>query len=246
MDWTYSSIMMAAVSVGFFLSRWLKGRFLPLAPFERFGIALGAFAGAMVGAKLPFVLADWEGFRSGAAWFQDGKTITFGLVGGYFGVELTKWALDIRVKTGDAFAVPVAVSVGIGRLACFSAGCCHGTATALPWAVDFGDGVLRHPTQIYESLFHVSIAVFLGICLFRGAFRGQLIKLYIIAYFVYRFATEYIRPELRLALGLTGYQWAAVAFVPLFVALWVRDRRQERRGGVRPPEGSAPDPRGAP
>ena len=50
----------------------------------------------------------------------------------------------------------------------------------------------------------------------RGVFRGQLIKLYIIAYLLYRFATEYIRPEPRLWLGLTIYQWAALAFVPFF------------------------------
>ena len=44
------------------------------------------------------------------------------------------------------------------------------------------------------------------------------------AYFVYRFATELIRPEPELALGLTFYQWASLVFIPVFVVLWVRDR----------------------
>ena len=60
----------------------------------------------------------------------------------------------------------------------------------------------------------------------RGLFRGQLIKLYILCYLAYRFATEFIRPEPRLFYGLTGYQWATLALVPLFVFLWWKDARQ--------------------
>lgn len=67
------------------------------------------------------MLLDWDGFVSGKAWFDSGKTIMTGLVGGYFGVEAAKWALDITIKTGDNFAAPVAVAiaVAVGRLACF-------------------------------------------------------------------------------------------------------------------------------
>src|SRR5439155_6647396 len=112
-----------------------------------------------------------------------------------------------------------------GRLACFSAGCCFGTATDLPWGVDFGDGIPRHPTQLYESLFHATAAICLLAMQRHGCFRGQLIKLYIISYLIYRFATEYIRPEPRVWMDLTMYQWAALVFVPVFAALWWWDRR---------------------
>ena len=145
-------------------------------------------------------------------------------MGGYFGVELMKWTLGLRLKTGDFFAVPVALSIGIGRLGCLSAGCCHGIETTLPWGLDFGDGLRRHPTQVYESVFHLTMAGLLVALGRHGLFRGQRIKLYIISYFVYRFATEFLRPEPRLALGLTGYQWASLVFVPLFAVLWWRDR----------------------
>lgn len=221
MTWTYPAIMLAAVATGVLLSRGRQAA-LGLSRGERFGIALGAFCGAMLGAKLPFVLADWEGLKSGAAWLDSGKTIVFGLVGGYFGVETAKWALEIRVKTGDSFAVPVAAAVAVGRLACFSAGCCYGTPTGLPWGYDFGDGP-RHPTQLYETAFHLGAAVVLDQLQRRGLFRGQLIKLYIMAYLGYRFATEFIRPEARLWLSLTGYQWACLALLPVFAALWLRD-----------------------
>lgn len=226
----YTLTMMLAVGAGLFLSRRSQ-QSLEVSPQEKLAIGLGAFCGAMLGAKLPFVLADWEGLLSGAAWFSNGKTILCGLVGGYFGVEVAKWTYGIRIKTGDSFAVPVAVSVGIGRVACFVGGCCYGTPTAVPWAVVFPtiDNLPRHPTQLYEAAFHLSMAAMLYVLQRRGLFRGQLIKLYILSYLVYRFATEFIRPEARLWQGLTGYQWAALGLMPVFVWLWWRDRRELMR-----------------
>jgi uncharacterized radical SAM superfamily Fe-S cluster-containing enzyme/prolipoprotein diacylglyceryltransferase len=218
MDWTYRAIMLAAVATGWILFR-RQPRPPDVRPREMAAIALGAFCGGMIGAKLPFVLADWAGFLSGAAWFSDGKTIMSGLVGGYLGAEATEWALGIRTKMCDIFAVPLAAAIGIGRLACFHAGCCYGVATALPWGVDFGDGLARHPTQLYESAFHLSAAVVLWQLQRRGMFRGQLVRLYLVAYLVYRFGTEFIRPEPTIWLGLTGYQLAALVLAPFF-ALW--------------------------
>jgi phosphatidylglycerol:prolipoprotein diacylglycerol transferase len=221
--------MILAVASGVWLGRRTQGA-LRLEPRQRLGIALGAFCGAMIGAKLPFVLADWDAFLSGAAWFSDGKTILCGLVGGYLGVEVAKWALDVRAKTGDSFAVPVSAAIGIGRLACFVGGCCYGTPTDLPWGVVFRnvDSQPRHPTQLYEAAFHLSAAAALWQLQKRGLLRGQLIKLYILAYLAYRFATEFIRPETRLWGGLTGYQWTCVVLAPAFAALWARDAREMR------------------
>jgi phosphatidylglycerol:prolipoprotein diacylglycerol transferase len=229
-DVVYSLIMLTALILCGLLLRRSQGS-LGLSGGQRAAIGWGAFCGAMIGAKLPFVFSDWEGLVSGAAWFAHGKTILGGLIGGYLGVELTKLLLDIRVKTGDSFAVPVAVAVGIGRLGCFRAGCCYGTPTTLPWGVVFPTALenphlARHPTQLYEAAFHFSAAIVLW-CLVRGGyFRGQLIKLYLISYLVYRFLTEFIRPEARLWYGLSGYQAATLLLIGLFVWLWIRDQRR--------------------
>lgn len=232
-DFRYALVMLAAM----LLCSWLLRRSqasLPLQWWQKVGLGIGAFCGAMIGAKLPFALADWEGLMSGMTWLSDGKTIMCGIVGGYFGVEIAKWTLDIQVKTGDTFAVPVAVAVAVGRVACFVGGCCYGTPTNLPWGVTFQSAqviggleavVPRHPTQLYEAAFHLSMAAVLFSLQSRGLFRGQLIKLYILSYLAYRFGTEFIRPEERLFGGVTGYQWAAVALAPLFAWLWWRDAR---------------------
>jgi phosphatidylglycerol:prolipoprotein diacylglycerol transferase len=160
MNWIYPAIMGVAVTTGVVVSRRTQ-RPLGLSAGQRFAIGLAAFCGGMLGAKLPFVLLDWEGFLSGTAWFESGKTLVLGLVGGYFGVVAIKWALGIEVKTGDSFAAPVAAAIAVGRLACFVGGCCFGTPTQLPWGVDFGDGIRRHPTQLYEFAFHAICAVIL-------------------------------------------------------------------------------------
>ncbi len=222
MTLAYPAMMAAALLTGVVIARRTQQP-LGLARGQRIGVGLGAFCGAMIASKLPFVLVDWPGLVSGVAWFEGGKTIVFGLVGGYFGVELAKWSLGVRVKTGDSFAVPVAASIAVGRLACFVGGCCFGAPTALPWGVEFGDGVARHPTQLYEAAFHALAAVVLEWLRRRQCFPRQLIKLYIIAYLAFRFVTEFIRPEPTLWLGLTGYQLAAAALAPIFALLWMHD-----------------------
>lgn len=224
----YAAMMLLAIVVGAVLLKFSQSE-MKLPWWQKAALGIGAFCGGMIGAKLPFVLSDISGLLSGAAWFADGKTIMCGLVGAYFGVELAKWTFEIRIKTGDSFAVPAAVAIGIGRLACFVGGCCYGQPTSLPWGVTFaGDVVPRHPTQLYEAGFHFAAAAVLWQLRKHGVFKGQLFKLYIIAYLVFRFATEFLRPEVPLWLGLTGYQWAAVWLVPLFAWLWWRDATRQR------------------
>jgi prolipoprotein diacylglyceryltransferase/pyruvate-formate lyase-activating enzyme len=231
-NWTYTAIMLAAVATGFALYRWTREP-LGLTGWEKFGVALGAFCGGMLGAKLPFVLADWHGFLQGTAWFDDGKTIMSGLVGGYLGVQLTEWALGVERPLCDGFAVPLAAAVGIGRLACFAGGCCYGTITSLPWGIAFADGQPRHPTQLYESAFHLLAAAALFWLQRRGVWRGQLVRVYFVTYFAFRFATEFIRPEPAIWLGLTGYQWAALLLILVFTS-WCCPRCRPQP--VQPPQ----------
>ena len=224
MSIAYPFIMGIALLTGLVISRKSQTH-LALQWWERAGILFGALCGAMIAAKLPFVIWDWEGLTSGLAWFQNGKTILCGLAGGYFGVVVAKWSLGIQVHTGDSFVVPVAATVAIGRLACFNAQCCYGTPTDLPWGVVFEkiDSLHRHPTQLYEALFHAAMA-FVTWWLVRGRrFRGNVFKLYIVCYSAYRFLSEVIRPEARLLAGLTGYQWGALALCVVFGFLWYRD-----------------------
>ncbi len=252
----YPIIILTALVCGALLLRRAQSQ-LPLPVEQRLAIGFAAFCGAMLGAKLPFVLGSlidgWRGLLDGTVWFSNGKTIVCGLVGAYFAVELTKWTMRIRTKTGDTFVVAAAVSIAIGRLGCLAAGCCYGLPTNLPWGLRCAavDNLIRHPTQLYESIFHASMAGLMFFGQRAGLWRGQWAKLYILSYLLYRFASEMLRPEARLTWGLTAYQWFALAIAPVFVALWWYDARKMYRDAQRStnlshiatPELAAPLPR---
>lgn len=187
----------------------------------------------MIGAKLPFALSDMPGLLDGTVWISDGKTILCGLVGAYFGVEFAKWVMGVQTRTGDSLIAPAAVAIAIGRLGCFVAGCCYGTETTMPWGMRFPasetPALLRHPTQLYEAIFHASMAALLIWFREHQIWRGQLAKFYILTYLGYRLLSEFIRPEPRFIGGLTAYQWFSLALIPLFAFLWWRDSRLLKR-----------------
>ncbi len=218
--------MLLALIAAFALSR-LSQRKLSLTWSQKVGLGIGGLVGAMTGAKLPFLFSDWDQFLSGAAWFTDGKTILTGLVGGYLGVEAAKWACEIRTKTGDSFLIPVAVAIAIGRIGCFFGGCCYGTPTELPWGIVFSqvDAIARHPTQLYETLFHLSAAAIGWWAQERNLFSGHRIKIYIACYAGYRFLSETIRPEAKIFCGCTAYQMASLLIAGLMIWLWWRESK---------------------
>jgi prolipoprotein diacylglyceryltransferase len=91
------------------------------------------------------------------------RSIEGAVAGGIVAVELYKRAARIRTRTGARFALPFAVGVAIGRVGCYLAGLddfTYGTPTALPWGHDFGDGIARHPVQLYEAAAMAAFAVF--------------------------------------------------------------------------------------
>lgn len=238
--WVYSVIMLTAIVCCSWLLRRFQKR-LPIEKRDKLILGLAAFTGAMLGAKLPFVIADPENIFTGTTWLANGKTIMFGIVGGYFCVELFKKLLGIKARTGDSFAFPVAIAVAIGRLACFTAGCCFGVETRLPWGVHFSvidtdSTVLRHPIQIYESIFHFTVAIIILIAYrrlydpdrtertwFDLVFHGNLLKAYILVYLLFRFVTEFIRPEPTLFGSLSVYQATSAILFPVFATLWLVD-----------------------
>lgn len=212
---SYTLFMFLAAAV-FLTTRHFMPRPAALAVlpwWKRAALAWAVLVGAALGAKLGFVVSRSDGWLSGTTWLGDGKTVTTGLVGAYLAVEAAKLLLGIRVKTGDTYALPLALALAVGRWGCWFNGCCHGTATDLPWGVDFGDGVRRHPTQLYEALFHLAMAGVLLVVMLRGVFLTHRLQLYLIAYGVYRFVSEFIRPEPPWLAGLTFYQWAALVLV---------------------------------
>jgi len=182
----------------------------------RSSILVAAILGAALGSKLLAWLEDPAALLNNSASWQTwlgAKTIVGGLLGGTLSVEWTKARLGITSRTGDLFAVPIAIGIAIGRIGCFLGGLTdrtYGNATSLPWGVDFGDGIARHPTQLYESVFFVTLAWELN--RFRRAPRcdGDVFRLFIFTYMTWRLCVDFLKPGIPF-LGLAAIQWAALA-----------------------------------
>ena len=151
------------------------------------------------------------------------------LAGAIVAVEGYKAIRGIRVSTGTVFAGPLALGVAIGRWGCLFAGLpdrTYGTPTALPWAVDLGDGIGRHPVQAYESL---SMAVFLGAYLWGlqrrapWAMRGGF-YVFCACYGAQRFVWEFLKPYPRLGFGLDLFQLIGVGLVVYGWVFFARGR----------------------
>jgi phosphatidylglycerol:prolipoprotein diacylglycerol transferase len=146
------------LSFGVYLT--LRHRFRdPMATPLRWATIATAVAGAAVGSKLLSLLEDpqltWHNLHN-PAYLVGGKTIVGALAFGLLTVELTKRYIGLRQPTGDLYAIPLALGIAIGRIGCFLTGLSdntYGTPRNLPWAVNFGDGIPRHPTQLYEIAF---------------------------------------------------------------------------------------------
>lgn len=220
----YAIAMLLAFAAGFAVYRY-NTRGMEKQPGNLFPILLAAFFGGVIGAKLPIILMN---LRFGLSWqaILAGRTIVGGLVGGTLGVLLIKKKLGIRARYGNLLAPPIALGMAIGRIGCLLSGCCYGTPTTLPWGIDFGDGIARHPTQLYEMLFCL-IAFVLLQRIHKTAPPGSLLTRFFLAYFIFRFLEEFIRPYTVIA-GLTSFQWICIAgiFILTVKTLWMK--KQEK------------------
>lgn len=181
-------------------------------------IGVAAIAGAALGAKLGFWIEDpLAAFADFPDWrhLLEGKTIVGALLGGLAGVEITKRRIGAQGSSGDAFAFPLMLGIAIGRIGCFLSGLTdhtYGNPTALPWGVDFGDGVSRHPTQLYEIGFLILLMVVLHAR--RGAFArtGDLFRAFMAAYLAFRLLVDAIKPVPYAYFGfLSGIQLLCIA-----------------------------------
>ncbi len=193
----------------------LNSRKDTIAPTQRSTVIVGGMVGALVGAKLLVWLQhinllgqNWQDFL---LLLIQGKTIVGALLGGLIGVELTKKIIGLNRSTGDAFVYPLIIGTVIGRIGCFLTGLSdrtYGIATTLPWGVDFGDGIPRHPTQLYEIIFLLGLMVFIKNRNRYPRQEGDLFKFYMVAYLSFRLLIDFIKPDFHPVLGLSAIQIA--------------------------------------
>jgi hypothetical protein len=159
-------------------------------------VLVGLLLGAALGNKAVFLierpdvaLALWQGRPCGPARASSAAC----------------WAADRRGDRQEAHrpdpqhrrrdGVAHRRGLAMGRIGCFLAGLhddTYGLPTSRPWGVDFGDGIPRRPTQLYE----IAVVLPLGYVLHRARFAtpGLAFKLFLSGYLLWRFSSSSSSP----------------------------------------------------
>ncbi|EKE20808.1 MAG: hypothetical protein ACD_7C00469G0006 [uncultured bacterium] len=145
-------------------------------PFNPSGEFTGIYGMSYHGAAVGFILATY--------FFCKKRKISF--------LKLTDFILP-AIPAGYFF----------GRIGNFLNGELYGRVTTSQWGMNFGDGFLRYPSQLYEAFFE-GIVLFIILWLVRNKFskkEGFISGLYLSGYGVFRFAIEFLRePDAQLGI----------------------------------------------
>lgn len=193
---------------------------------NRLSIILGAIIGAFIGSRLIGFLENpiMTFSTNNIVHLFNTKSIMGGLFGGLIGVEISKKIIKEQQSSGDLFTFPIIVGIFIGRIGCFLSGVkefTYGSETTFITGMDLGDGLLRHPTSLYELFFLVLLFVFLKkITFYTKKESGLLFKIFMISYFGFRFFIEFLKPNIFYIFALSSIQWLCIMcwvyYIPTF------------------------------
>jgi len=222
----------------------------PPEAWQRLAIAAGAIGGAAIGSKGLYILDYWSTL-SHAPWgdWLSGKTIVGALLGGLLGVESIKLSIGWERSTGDAFVVPLITGMIIGRLGCQLSDArdlTYGIPTGLTWGWDYGDGVPRHPTALYEILGLCVVAWVTGRLRQLSSVSGDQFRAFMVAYLSMRLGLDFLKPPHGTPVtgvqvpdvhaGLSAIQWACLAGLAYYardVARWLHHRAASRAAAAQ-------------
>jgi phosphatidylglycerol---prolipoprotein diacylglyceryl transferase len=194
------------------------------------GAALGGFLGShilgVLEKPIPPQYMSEKSVILGVLYFMGNKTILGGYLGGLIGVEWTKKRLGVTTSSGDLMTFPLILSLIIGRIGCHLEGLEDGTfGKATTWAtgIDFGDGITRHPTNLYEITFLIILWLSIIYIEKRGPLsNGTRFKVFLISYLIFRFFTEYLKPAYFHPIGLSSIQIAALSGLLYYLFLQLK------------------------
>jgi phosphatidylglycerol:prolipoprotein diacylglycerol transferase len=264
---TYGLLIACAFLVGIWLAQ-REGRRRGQDPERIADLAFWVLVSALVGSRVFFILVNWNDYFGPNAVVATGfgrvpRILAFwegGLVfyGGFIGAALTAAWYMRRARMpflahADTLIPSVAFGHFLGRLGCFSAGCCWGDVARghLPWATRFPPESLAfqtfatrpepaaylaadrlhtlplHPVQLYESFGELGLFLLLVLWVRpRKAFHGQVLATWLMCYAVLRTVVETFRGDVErgVYLGLGVGQWTSLVIFATGVAIWLKAR----------------------
>jgi hypothetical protein len=214
--------MVAVLATWFFYKKIFRKDELPN-PFPHWGkweyflsVLAGAMLGGMIistfdGAMIPGRNPEWGILLS--------KSIVWALFWGVLTAELYKYFHHIKVPTGILFLPGIVLWVFAGRLGAVATGLrdfTYGDPCQYRWCIDFWDGILRHPTMIYEMILLFIFFLFFTLSLYSRHRKWWIwngFYVFILLYFLYRFFVGFIQPYSEFWFWLSTYQIIALPMI---------------------------------
>lgn len=208
------------------------------------GVLRSAGIGAIIGARLVYVVNHWSSYESPLEWFKiwEGGISLLGGIAGALALAVPRARRhDLEFFPLMDLAAPwLPLGIAIGRIGDLVIADHLGEPTSLPFGfrcpdiVDVGrtvgspcpPGEVVHLTAAYDLLVATAVAGTM-IALRRRRLRlGTRTLLLAVLYPVGRFAFDFLRQDTR-RLGLTGSQWTALAVLTVAATVLARRRRRD-------------------
>lgn len=135
------------LAIAFMAGLWIAARTAKQDGLDQgrvYDLGLYVLLASLAGSKLMMIATDWDQFRGNISmlWSLDFLRSGGVFYGGFLGAVIASIFLIKKMKlpwwkTADAFAPGIALGQAVGRLGCFSAGCCWGKPTTSWLGVHF-------------------------------------------------------------------------------------------------------------
>lgn len=239
---SYWVFMILGIMIGGIVIYWQAKR-KNLNSHKAIYLIIIAIISAFIGSRLSYVLLNLNSYqkdllkifqfwKGGFSW-QGGFIIAFLII-----FLILKNDKENLGKWLDAGILGILIGHSIGRIGCFLNGCCYGITTNVPWAIknlSLNDGLLRHPTQLYEAFSYFLIFLLLysyakkiklknGSLFFIGTTLHSLAR-FIIEYF--RFNIDFIYQSEVWCFTLTHAQLTAliIIIISFFILLKINRKK---------------------
>ncbi len=230
----HSLLEFAAYFIGFRYFLYLrKKQSDPITTTHRLWILIGAIIGSVLGSRIGGGFEDPEQIKIADnvfLYFYQNKTVLGGLLGGVWGVEIMKKIIKEKKSSGDLFTYPFILALIIGRLGCFSMGIyeeTYGTVTDFFTGMNLGDNKLRHPVTLYEIVFLLLLwQALLQIEKKYKLASGLHFKIFMIAYCMFRFVLDFIKPHYTFSVGLSTIQITSVIGLFYYFIVYIQQKEQ--------------------
>lgn len=212
-------------------------------------LALYAVPSAIVGARLYFVVLNWDQFRGNLKAIFEIRSGGLAIYGAIITAVIAAW-LYCRIKKikflhlAD-FAVPYLVlGQAIGRWGNFINQEAFGYETTLPWRMN-GDVVNAnilervgnidltkwgaHPTFLYESLWDLGVFFFLLFHRKKKKADGEVLSFYFILYGIGRFFIENLRTDSLMLGEVRASRLLSLVLVIVFTAVLIYLRTKKKK-----------------